>query len=301
MQAWSLERKIQVTQTRIIEWYQHWEGKVYVSFSGGKDSTVLLDMARRIYPDIIAVFIDTGLEFPEIRSFVKSFDNVVTLRPKMRFPDVIAKYGYPVISKYVSEDIYYAQKGRQWAVNRANRLNSDGSYSKYRESRKDYSYLIDAPFKIGSYCCNVMKKNPAKTYEKSSGNKPILGTMTEESNLRKNAWLKNGCNSFGGRGVSTPMAFWTEQDVLQYLQQTKIAYCDIYGDIIEEKDKLKTTGAYRTGCMFCMFGVHLDKESNNFQRMKATHPKQYEYCMKPVEDGGLGLAKVLDYIGVKYE
>ena len=76
MQGWSLERKIQVTQTRIIEWYQKWDGNVYVSFSGGKDSTVLLDLARRIYPDIQAVFVDTGLEYPEIRQFVKGFDNV---------------------------------------------------------------------------------------------------------------------------------------------------------------------------------------------------------------------------------
>lgn len=85
MQAWSLERKIQVTQTRLIEWYQKFQGKVYVSFSGGKDSTVLLHIARQLYPDIEAVFVDTGLEYPEIREFVKSFDNVTWLRPKMNF------------------------------------------------------------------------------------------------------------------------------------------------------------------------------------------------------------------------
>ena len=275
---------------------------MYVSFSGGKDSTVLLDLARRIYPEVEAVFLDTGLEFPEIRSFVKTFDNVITLRPKMRFPDVIDKYGYPVISKYVSEDIYYAQKGRPWAINRANRLNSDGSFSEYRSNRKDYSNLVNAPFKIGSYCCNVMKKSPAKAYEKSSGKKPILGTMTDESNIRKNAWLKNGCNSFNGRGVSTPMAFWTEQDVLKYLKDFNIPYCSVYGDIEDDGNgNLHTTGEYRTGCMFCMFGAHLEKEPNKFQRMKVAHPKQWEYCMKPVEEGGLGLATVLDYIGVKYE
>ena len=142
---------------------------MYVSFSGGKDSTVLLDLARRIYPEVEAVFLDTGLEFPEIRSFVKTFDNVITLRPKMRFPDVIDKYGYPVISKYVSEDIYYAQKGRPWAINRANRLNSDGSFSEYRSNRKDYSNLVNAPFKIGSYCCNVMKKSPPRRMRKVQG------------------------------------------------------------------------------------------------------------------------------------
>ena len=62
MQGWSLERKVQVTQTRIIEWYMKYNGNVFVSFSGGKDSTVLLDLARKIYSDIPAVFVDTGLE-----------------------------------------------------------------------------------------------------------------------------------------------------------------------------------------------------------------------------------------------
>ena len=60
MQAWSLERKIRVTQTRIIEWYLHYNGKVAVSFSGGVDSTVLLDLARRIYPHLGAVFVNTS-------------------------------------------------------------------------------------------------------------------------------------------------------------------------------------------------------------------------------------------------
>ena len=62
MQSFDLDRKIQITQTRIIEFYERLEGKVYISFSGGKDSTVLLDLVRRIYPDVPAVYIDTGLE-----------------------------------------------------------------------------------------------------------------------------------------------------------------------------------------------------------------------------------------------
>lgn len=81
MQSWPLERKIQVTQTRIMEWYMRWNGQVYISFSGGKDSTVLLDLARRVYPNIEAVFVDTGLEYPEIREFVKTKEGVTWLYP----------------------------------------------------------------------------------------------------------------------------------------------------------------------------------------------------------------------------
>lgn len=110
MQGWSLERKIQVTQTRIIEWYKKWDGNVYVSFSGGKDSTVLLDLARRIYPDIQGVFVDTGLEYPELRNFVKTVDNIVWLKPQMNFRKVIETYGYPIISKEVSLKIKEVRK-----------------------------------------------------------------------------------------------------------------------------------------------------------------------------------------------
>lgn len=77
MQSWDLDRKIQVTTARIMEWYEHYNGLVYVAFSGGKDSTVLLDLVRRIYPDVPAVFCDTGLEFPEIRQFAMSVNIVL--------------------------------------------------------------------------------------------------------------------------------------------------------------------------------------------------------------------------------
>lgn len=111
LQSKSLEEKIQISIARIIEWYETWGGQVYVSFSGGKDSTVLLDLVRRVYPDVPAVFSDTGLEFPEIREFVKSFDNVVWVKPKLTFTEVITKYGYPIISKNISNTIHGAKKG----------------------------------------------------------------------------------------------------------------------------------------------------------------------------------------------
>lgn len=112
LQALPLHRKIQITQTRIIEWYIHFGGNVCVSFSGGKDSTVLLHIARQIYPDIPAVFSNTGLEFPEIQKFVRGFDNITIVTPEMRFTDVIQTYGYPLIGKEVADAIYYARRIR---------------------------------------------------------------------------------------------------------------------------------------------------------------------------------------------
>ena len=309
MQSWSLQRKIQVTQTRIIEWYQKNNGKVYVSFSGGKDSTVLLDLARRIYPDIPAVFIDTGLEYPELREFVKSIPNVVWLKPEMNFRKVIETYGYPIISKEVSKRVHwgkrYLEEGKvgYWAYQSLTQpvFTKDGKRSPYDKHK--YGYLLDAPFKVSDNCCKIMKKDTAHKYGKQTGRKPIIATMACESQLRRMSWLKNGCNAFAATNpVSTPMSFWTEQDVLEYISLTGIPYAQVYGEIIKDKDgKYHTTKLNRTGCVFCGFGCHLEKEPNRFQRLKQTHPKLWSYCMKPWDEGGLGMKEVLDYIGVKYE
>ena len=309
MQSWPLERKIQVTQTRIIEWYQKNDGKVYVSFSGGKDSTVLLDLVRRIYPDVPAVFIDTGLEYPELREFVKTVPNVTWLKPEMNFRKVIETYGYPIISKEVSKRVHwgkrYLEEGKvgYWAYQSLTQpvFTKDGKRSPYDKHK--YGYLLDAPFKVSDNCCKIMKKDTAHKYGKQTGRKPILATMACESQLRKTSWLKNGCNAFDATNpVSTPMSFWTEQDVLRYLKEFNIPYASVYGEIKQDENgKYYTTGCNRTGCVFCGFGCHLEKEPTRFQRLKVTHPKLWNYCMKPWDEGGLGMKEVLDYIGVKYE
>ena len=107
MQALPLQAKISMTKARIRGWYDNYDGQVYVSFSGGKDSTVLVDIITKMgYTDIPLVFVDTGLEYPEIREFVKGYgDRVTWLRPKMNFKQVIEKYGYPMFSKEISRCI----------------------------------------------------------------------------------------------------------------------------------------------------------------------------------------------------
>lgn len=309
LQALPLRLKIPLTQQRIRDWYEHWDGQVYVSFSGGKDSTVLKHIVDSMYSDVPAVFVNTGLEYPEIQRFVREvkagkYDcfnpDVEILRPEMRFDEVIREYGYPVISKDVSERIYYAKRGANWAIQCVNGNNPDGSKSDFKQRMVKWSFLVDAPFGVSHKCCTVMKKKPAKHYERQTGRKPILGTMACESFLRQSQWEKVGCNAFEAkRPTSQPLSFWTEQDVLHYIQKFNVPYCPVYGEIKMEddpQDRLTTTGLSRTGCMFCMFGAHLEKEPNRFQRMKVTHPKQYAYCMDK-----LGLREVLEYIGVPYE
>lgn len=308
MQNYPLWIKIGKTKQRIKEFYEHYNGEVYISFSGGKDSTVLLDIVRKMYPDIEAVFVNTGLEFPEIVRFVKSYENVTILKPNKTFKQVINEYGYPVISKSVANTIRFARKniadGKETL--RVRQIKGLEKGSKFNKGK--WNFLLNAPFKISDQCCDELKKKPFKQYEKMTGKKPITGILADEGGVRQEAYLKTGCNNFK-KGTCKPLGFWTEQDILQYIKQNNLKICSLYGDIkekgqlqgqltVENRDysKLELTGEQRLGCMFCMFGCHLEKEPNRFQRMKVTHPKQYEYCINK-----LGIGQVLDYIGVKYE
>ena len=295
MQAWPLSRKIRVTQTRIMEWYYRFDGMVNVSISGGKDSAVLLDLARRAFPDIEAVYVNTGLDFPEVRKFAMDTPNTTVLQPKMRFDEVVREYGWCYPSKDVAHTIYYARKGSKWALDRLKGVDADGTPSKYRKSHYvKWAFLLDSPFIISDICCRVMKEYPMEKYQRETGKRPIVGTMAAESERRKQAWLQTGCNNFDSKHpASKPMSFWNNQDVLQYIRFTGIPIASVYGDIIEDKDgRLCTTGEQRTGCVFCPVGCHRDKV-NRFQRMAETHPKLHEYCM-----GALGLGAFLDFIEV---
>lgn len=338
LQALPLELKIPMTKRRIVEWVSEFgTDGVYVSFSGGKDSTVLLHMVRELFPEVEAVFVNTGLEYPEIQQFVKTFDNVTIMRPKMRFDEVIKTYGYPIVGKEVAESVdqgrkslerndgkntYRLQKLRGQAVDR------NGNPSQYNTPK--YEPLLYTDFRVSATCCGIMKKAPVKQFEKASGKKPIVATMAAEGRARETAWLRTGCNAFDSkRPISKPMSFWTEQDVLQYIKKYNIPIAPVYGDIVEVSqtewdgvqtvvqeqlfetcDQLCTTGCDRTGCIFCAFGCHLEKEPSRFQRLKKTHPRQYQYCIgggeydengvwKPNKQG-LGMGHVFDEMNKIY-
>lgn len=360
-----MERKIQISQTRIIEWYNHYHGNVVVGFSGGKDSTVLLHLVRTIFPDVKAVFSNTGLEYPEIQKHVMSINNVDIVRPTMRFDEVISTYGYPLIGKEVAEAIYYARRiysqdvnvereskssknskeaerrgsnllpcytpvtNRVWqndlpsqtetynarqpknhhietTLAKSRRTTLQGQMWKFEEESVDHQKsqfnkekwlpIVYAPFMISHYCCNKMKKSPMKKYQHEHHLYPILGTLTEESRIRKQAWIKHGCNAFDSASPSSqPLSFWTEQDILTYIVKYDLPIASVYGNIVSVHDgaeypakdmtgqvgcNLRCTGCDRTGCIFCGFGFHLEKKGETrFQRLARTHPRQYEYSI----------------------
>lgn len=324
-QNYPLELKIWKTKLRIREWVDYYgvDG-VYVAFSGGKDSTVLLHLVRELYPNVEAVFVNTGLEYPEIQKFAKSFDNVTVLRPKMRFDEVISKYGYPIISKDISKMIRSAKASKRWANNAIRGLDcKSGKPCGFCKDRYlKWKPLLKVDFNISDKCCGIMKESLLSEYERKSIKKPFVALLTEESERRTQAWLKTGCNAFNA-GVSKPMSFWTEQDVLKYLKENNLPIASVYGDIVYDNNgakyaetlcdcggKLCTTGCQRTGCVFCGYGAHLDKGESRFERLKRTHPRQYDYCLeggaydtdglwKPTKEG-LGMKHVFDTLNSIY-
>lgn len=197
-------------------------------------------------------------------------------------------------------------------------------------SQERYKFFLNAPFEISNKCCNIMKKNPSHTYMRETGRKPITAQMASESRLRTQKWLQNGCNAFESKNpISNPMSFWTEQDVLLYIKQNNLHIASVYGDIVTDyakqgqvenqmnlsdfgiycqKPVLKTTGCNRTGCMFCGFGLQLEKSPNRFERMAETHPKLLDYVMRGGafdDDGlwkpdnrGLGYWFVIEWINI---
>lgn len=281
-----------------------------------------------MYSDVPVVFVDTGLEYPELRKFAIELADEV-LKPKMKFTEVITKYGYPIISKEVSNTIsgarnsikkgVYSHRLCKLGVSRDEygglydnkKFNYDDSLNKSKFKQNKWRFLLDMDFNISHYCCEVMKKNPIRKYEKSTNRKPFIGTMTIESQNRWSAWIKNGCNAFNAKYPSSqPLSFWTDQDILQYIIKYNLSYASVYGKIQQDENgNYYCTQCDRTGCVFCAFGVHLEKEPNRFQRLKTTHPKLYNYCIYGghYEEGiwvpnkeGLGMGHVLDEIGVNY-
>lgn len=300
-QSLPLEIKVKMTQSRIREWYEYWDGMVYVAFSGGKDSTVLLDVVRGMYPEVPAVFVATGMQYPEIRKFVKSIDNVTWLRPKMPFHQVIKEYGYPIVSKMQARFIRDLQnasdKNRNVCHLRLTGYNQEGRYCPSMKLSNKWRFLVDAPFKVSEQCCDVMKKEPFRRYVKETGKKPMAAVMASDSSLREQAYLRNGCMLFQAKEpICNPIAFWTQGDVLGYLKGYGVPYASVYGDIVERNGVLVTTGVRHTGCVFCAFGVHLERQPNRFQQLANTHPRLYDYCMNK-----LGMAEVLEYAKIPYK
>lgn len=273
-QNWSLNQKIDHSLGVLEDFVSRLGGidSVYLSFSGGKDSTVLLDIAKKIFPNILSVFCSTGMEYPEIIKFVRGLkdkgDNIEIIHPKLTPKEVFLQYGFPLISKETAEKIHRIR------FNPNSKAAAHWLSSGYFSLPKCWRFLIDTQFETSHMCCHKLKKEPFIAFEKRTNRKPILGIMAAESRLRRGQYIKNGgCNVFGSRPSSRPLSIWTETDIWEYINTHKLPIAEIYNK-----------GLDRTGCMLCGFGAQL-MDDTRFEILKREHPKCYEMIMNYSNNG----------------
>lgn len=288
-QGWTLPQKIDHSLATIDAFVSRLGGpdKVYCSFSGGKDSTVLLHLCRVLYPDILAVFCSTGNEYPEIVRFVNEQKatgaNIQIIRPKITPREVWAKYGFPLIGKESADKIHKIR------VNPASKTAQTFLGNGYFCLAKRWRYLLTESYEVSPACCKKLKKDPFHLFEKETGRRPITGVMASESKMRAGQWVRSGgCNVFGEKSASRPLSIWTEEDVWNYIHRENLAISEIYHK-----------GAKRTGCMGCGFGAQFD-DDERFSILLKEHPKCYDMVMAYQNNGTTfreALRKVLAVVG----
>lgn len=291
-QRWTLSQKIDHTLGVIDQFIGRMDGKVYLAFSGGKDSTVLMHLCEMLKPAILCLFVNTGCEYPSIVRFVRKMQadghNIRIITPKMKPNEVWAKYGFPLVSKKTSHHINLCrrkiQAGRPlpWYI--------DDPKSGYRIPYK-WRYLFQTAYNCDDHCCKVLKKDPSRKIAKELGLAPILGIMASESNMREDDYIKQGqCNSFNEddplKSKSLPLSIWTDEDIWQFIKERNIEIADIY-----------YKGVKRTGCVACGFGCHF-AEDTRLQVLYKNYPKLYNHIMNYENNGIIYRQALRDMLAV---
>lgn len=317
----SFEDKVIRSKLLILEAVEQFgSDRTYISFSGGKDSSIVAHLVHSVYSEITLVFANTGLELPEIVAFVKKQKkvygkNVEILRPKKNFKQVLEEYGFPIISKQVSMAISRWQNTKS-ALQK--KLRWEGGFNPNTGKNQKMGVIpnkwkhLATEIKTTERCCYYFKKQPFNVYEqklrkelKIPKDAKILnfaGTRSNESNLRRQDFRKHGCNSFKkGHPQSRPIMFWNDADVNRYIQDNSVEICEVYYDKWEVDpitgEEIFIPAELRTGCIFCMYGVHLEEKGNTrFHKLQKRHPKLFKYAMDK-----LGLREVLKkYAGIEF-
>lgn len=326
----SYEDKVDHATARVLEWVETCadNGKNYAVSVGGLDSIVLLLFCRKILGECEGISV-SALEDPSIQKIHREL-GVTIIKPDMVFHQVLAKYGFPVLSKNIARDLEHLQIPREEADQRKLYYNHAlmtgetgpwGGFVKsesmklddhilelfgghYAEDRPDLDCKV-APFKVSAQCCEVMKESPSRRYQEEHNIWPFLGLMQVEGGQRRFSLRKYGCN-YVGKNVarSCPFNFFTRQDLLTLALDLKAPIPEIYGKIIRENGRLRTSGAQRTGCTMCGFGLHLESRPHRFDRLRERNKAYWEFLMYRCvtdESGTYGWGRVLDYLGIEWE
>lgn len=274
-----LDRKQKIKQ--IITKYG--EENFYISYSGGKDSTVLSALIDMAIPDnkIPRVYANTGIELNMIRDFVydmaKIDNRVIIIAPSTPIKQMLEKEGYPFKSKMHSSYVKkYQNKGYNYKSVRAytgKELTLKGQ-PMFRQCPKilKYQFTDENKLKISDACCFRLKEEPLHKWQKENNKLyGIVGIIKEEGGRRFNAQ----CLSFSGKKLKNfqPLAPITKEWEEWFIAKYNIDICDIY------KEPFNFT---RTGCKGCPFAINLQKELDTLERFFPTEKKQCEVIWAPV-------------------
>lgn len=258
------------------------EDNFYISYSGGKDSTVLHELVDMALPNnkIPRVYANTGIELNMIRNFVKAKaekDNrIIMLVPKIKIQSMLKEVGYPFKSKRHSRWVYdYQRRGMVQSV--CNYLgNEKKNKDLYRPCPKilQYQFSEDFNLKISDQCCVELKEKPMKTWAKEN-KKPysIIGVMRDEGGRRE----FSKCLAFTGNKLKAfqPLVPVTKEWEEWFIKEYDVDICDIYKPPYNFE---------RTGCKGCPFGIELQEELDTLQEFFPNERKQCEAIWKPVYD-----------------
>ena len=291
---------------------------------GGLDSITLLCLIRSMNIDIPAVSVSV-LEDKSIIRVHKQL-GVTMLKPLKAKHEILQEEGFPVISKKIATKIMALQEPTEgnatirhaiitgecgekghFATNSAMQLPKRWLelFGGYENENEGTNYKVP-PFKVSSKCCEIMKERPCDIWAKENNSKPFLGLMASEGGRRQEALEEHGCNYFGKTTIrSAPFAPFLRNDLLQLALDLNVPIPEIYGRIERDPNgNLKTTGAQRTGCEMCGFGIHMEKRPHRFDKLYDRNPKAWDYwmykCCTDENGNKYGWGLVLDYIGVEW-
>jgi 3'-phosphoadenosine 5'-phosphosulfate sulfotransferase (PAPS reductase)/FAD synthetase len=287
-----IEFLVEDSISKILKAWKDGEEKLYVSFSGGKDSTVLYHLIKMANIPAKIVFFDTGIELDVIYEFVKTFNDVEWVKPRKPFGQIVKQYGIPYKSKFLSEYLH------TWDINQKNpfklvrnnelvkgtihRTTWEGDIVDTKEKittgralpKKNFHMLH--PDRVGEYtvhnrCCAYLKKDPSKHYIKEHNvNGYFMGVRQAEGGARSLTY--KSCRSVKKIGKklvlqSMPMFDWSDQDVDDFIKKYNIPISKAYTEY----------GLERTGCFCCPFAQKMDE---NLEALYKYETNKYKASMK---------------------
>lgn len=313
------EFKVNYAYARAVEFKRECDKRglnTHVSV-GGLDSITLFIFLKKYCGLSVPGVSASTLEDKSIQAVHKQL-GIETVKPYKSKVEVIKEFGYPILSKEIAAKIELLQNPspKNATVRHAIITGETGEYGGNRKNTRmkmsqkwlekfggyeneNEGVNYEKPdFKVSSKCCYYLKEKPCDDWAKERNSVPYLGLMASEGGRRQKSLMINGCNYFGASTIrSAPFAIFSRQDLLQLALDLDVPVPEIYGEIKKKEDgTLYTTGAQRTGCSFCGFGIQLEKRPHRFDRLRELHPEEWHFWMYEQ-----GWGHVLDYIGIPWE